>query len=108
MEREKTLKITSANSRGLDNMKIALIKLGFEKGFIDMYFLQEVQHLNLNKFQKMFGSEYEIAANPHKKWGTCCIFKKANKHRLEITKFNSTSYQGQKVIVKGHLAYICV
>ena len=94
-------KFNTANSRGLNLKKIAIIKNAFQKGKVDVYFIQEIQHKNLQKFLKIFGPEYEICSNEHTMFGTACIYKKANKHRLEITPFNTSSFQGQKILVKN-------
>ena len=57
------LKFTVANTRGLNNVKIAKIKNAFLKGEIDFYILSETQHKNLNKFGSLFGKDFEIASN---------------------------------------------
>ena len=101
VEIKNSFKFNSANSRGLNNKKIAIIKNAFEKGKIDVYFIQECQHKNMQKFLKIFGPDYEICSNEHVMFGTACIFKKTSRHRLEITPYNTSSYQGQQILVKN-------
>ena len=98
---EKSLKINSANSRGLDNQKIATVRKGFENGDVDIFFLSETQHKCLQKFSRRFGDEYIIAGNPTEKWGTAVILREKCKHRVKITNLNTTSYQSQTVEVSG-------
>ena len=79
----------SVNTRGLSVRKIGKIKEYFDKNHVDVAFIQEIKHLDVQrKFAAIFGFSYVLIPNEVSKLGCMVIVKKTSRFRIEVTNFN--------------------
>ena len=108
--RKITCNFVSVNTRGLSVRKIGKIKEYFDKNHVDVAFLQEIKHLNIQrKFSAIFGSSYVLIPNEVNKLGCMVIVKKASRFRVEVTDFNGPGFIGQSIsILQGSETLKCL